>query len=975
MLFRSPGATTRHDYGFNVIRRLEEDKRFDYDFYIFPAERTIYTLTHEYVGTSVTVRLVARAIRIQVPQFPSAMQGKMSYTLQGSGAAYTVGLETGASITLASTDASTSWILDCTHLSSGSVSVDGSGVTVGGVRVAVADHNFASMAIATASNEVLKVDFTHLHTSVISEDASQFSGTAALQAQLDQLNDNQLLDSAFVVVRNYTTPSGTTVGEAYYEVPRKRFLYSTGLGQDLQHGNDLVVTADDDEVYFYNLAAQAIWRVNPADGSCIAKYRAYYPSNMRTLVQVWQEGERVLFLYQEGYSSLIPLWTDNNVFATYRHQLGMTGSYHGDLTYILEKDSMTLVSIIGDSSLLRRLSSLDHIGSPLDQFIASYAMQETKADESAPTPGPTGGSDTRASIDAKLTAVLGKDDGGTARCFWIRTGDGAVITPNFSPTPDIVYAGSTPSTSAGPEEFYFYSIQQQTITFQAGTGTKAGQPQTVNFPADFAKLANVLSSDGRMFAISDSGFVLRITQGGIFFLEAVNQTWITNQKNSTDHLPWWTKLQTLADGHNATTVAVLGLTATGSTSTSDTPSPAIPVWYVDGKFVIVVSPSLDNKQLDVLGLSKGPVGDVAWVAYKDVDGSGHLYAQPLATGEVTSLFSPTDATVNLATVSPAQLLASMQSMPFKDATMTEDGLQYTSMDGRIFIIADMQTVTLLGVDKTWQATNAGNLEAALATLVTQSGWNHGEVLALQGDPSAPPAWYHIALGKVIRPTNVPVTWADQPVWIGVYADATIAWFFVPGKSTAGVGVAYITVLDSSSGQSMPVDGLLFAKRVDDILILAPTAGAGYDYLPPFWGVRTAMILQYVGGLMGYSIPQASWDYYESIVVQDNNTSIMPQPDVVYLEATNPDVLLAKKIGEDLVVVDTSNGHSLTIRKAFGTNSAYAKVAISTSLATDVTVYSMTHAQQWLQQLTGSSTLSDVTLQTITYADFATRSPA
>ncbi|KIP08609.1 hypothetical protein PHLGIDRAFT_373427 [Phlebiopsis gigantea 11061_1 CR5-6] len=944
-----PGATTRGDYGFDVIRRLEEDKRFDYDFYIFPAERTINTLSHEYVGTSVTIQLSRNAIRVQVPEFPSVMQGKMNYTLQGAGAAYTVGLETGASITLGSTNASTSWILDCTHLSFTTASVDSNGVTVGGVRVNIADHNFASMIIATPTNDMLKVNFTNPHTSIVSEDASNFSGSAALQAQLDKLNDSQLLDSAFVLLKKYTTPSGEAVGDAYYEASRRRFLYSTGLPQTLQQGNGIVVATDDDEVYFYNLGAQAIWRVNPIDGSCTAKYRAYYPSAMRTLVQVWLE--------------------DDNVFATYRHVLGFTGLYHSDLTYILGKDSMILVSIIGDPPLLRQLSFLDHVDYPLDQMIADYALQETSADVSAPTSGPTGGSDVQASIDAKLTAVLGKEDDGTARCFWIRTGDGTVITPNFTPTPDIAYAGSTPPTSSGPEEFYFYSIKHQTITFQAGSGTKAGPPQTVNFPSDFGNLANLLSLEGRMFAISDSGVVLRLTQGGVFFLEAVNQTWIANLKNSADHLPWWTKLQALADSHSATIVAVLGLTATSSTSApADSASaPAVPVWYIDGKFVIVVSPSLDNKRLDVLGLSKGPVGDVAWIAYKDGDGSGHLYAQPLATGAVTDLFSPTDPTVNLATISPAQILTSMQSVPFKDVKMTEDGLQYTALDGRIFIITDTQTVTLLGVDKTWQAANAANLEATLVTLATQTEWNHGEVFILQGDPSDPPAWYHIVLGKAVRPTNIPVTWADQPVWLGVSIEAIMGWFFVPVKNTASVGVTYTVRVDVPGGSSAPVDGLSFTKRLDDILILVPSPGNSFSYLPGIWGVRTAVILQCAGALMGYRVPEASWDYYESIVVQDHNASVRTQPDSVYLDVTNPGVLLAKKIGEDLVVADTTNGHSLTLRKAFGADPAYANVAVNTRLGVDVTVQTMMHAQQWLQKVTGSSTPADVTLQTIAYA--------
>ncbi len=52
-----PGATTRHDAGFDVIRRLEEDKRFDYNFYIFPGEVTIRRIHQEYMATPIEVVL------------------------------------------------------------------------------------------------------------------------------------------------------------------------------------------------------------------------------------------------------------------------------------------------------------------------------------------------------------------------------------------------------------------------------------------------------------------------------------------------------------------------------------------------------------------------------------------------------------------------------------------------------------------------------------------------------------------------------------------------------------------------------------------------------------------------------------------------------------------------------------------------------------------------------------------------------
>ena len=55
-----PFPTFRHDKGFDVIRRLEEDERFDYDFYIFPSEYIIRKILFEYVETKIVVVLDSR---------------------------------------------------------------------------------------------------------------------------------------------------------------------------------------------------------------------------------------------------------------------------------------------------------------------------------------------------------------------------------------------------------------------------------------------------------------------------------------------------------------------------------------------------------------------------------------------------------------------------------------------------------------------------------------------------------------------------------------------------------------------------------------------------------------------------------------------------------------------------------------------------------------------------------------------------
>lgn len=77
-----PGATTRHDNGFDIIRRLENTDKFDYDFYIFPSENTITQIFHEYVDTPIEVNLDDNYRYVVVPKIPNEWYGKLNYSIK-----------------------------------------------------------------------------------------------------------------------------------------------------------------------------------------------------------------------------------------------------------------------------------------------------------------------------------------------------------------------------------------------------------------------------------------------------------------------------------------------------------------------------------------------------------------------------------------------------------------------------------------------------------------------------------------------------------------------------------------------------------------------------------------------------------------------------------------------------------------------------------------------------------------------------
>jgi len=111
-----PFCTGRHDRGFDVLRRLEQDGRFDYDFYVFPSERIIHKITHEFVSTPVEVILDTQDRDIIIPRLPDAINGKLSYHLIGDGGQYGIILQYGCALSLQSGNSATHWRLDAREL-------------------------------------------------------------------------------------------------------------------------------------------------------------------------------------------------------------------------------------------------------------------------------------------------------------------------------------------------------------------------------------------------------------------------------------------------------------------------------------------------------------------------------------------------------------------------------------------------------------------------------------------------------------------------------------------------------------------------------------------------------------------------------------------------------------------------------------------------------------------------------------------
>lgn len=300
------GATTRHDQGFDIIRRLEQDERFDYDFYVFPSEKIIRNIQQEYVGTPVTVVLDERPMRLEVPQLPNELKNLLSYTLLGDGGAYTIGLNTGVEFTLSVVEGgrrTIQWILDIKRLGGASVTVLDDRLTVAGITINIPNHTSFRVLILGANNEISEVDFTSHDVFVVAEDTIDLTvyDTETLTRHLSELARQHRLHVEFVVINNYVIGyvdedaeedfiRPRRVGRAYYEVGRDRMLYTDDDNLTVTGDAELIAVIDND-AYFYNTACGSLWRVDAGTHECLSNYCALYQTAGTSIIRVWKEGK------------------------------------------------------------------------------------------------------------------------------------------------------------------------------------------------------------------------------------------------------------------------------------------------------------------------------------------------------------------------------------------------------------------------------------------------------------------------------------------------------------------------------------------------------------------------------------------------------------------------------------------------------------------------------------------------------------
>lgn len=597
-----PGCTSRHDNGFDVIRRLEQGDNFDYDFYIFPSVNTITQIFHEYVDTSIDVVLDENNRELVIPQLAKEWHGKIEYKIKGYGGTYKLNLNNGIRISLTDdvqNNQNSKWVIDASQLEDCTVKILNNQLMVGNIKINVDIDSVQGQIIVVDKNkEMREVDFSAAQVAILSEDEKLWQGTPkSLDQHLQHYAKKHKAHGQYITIDNHQH-NGKDVGRAFYDVSKQRYIFIDTLDANKQHA--ILSTVVDDTAYFYLPVQKQIWEVDIATGVVSAEYQLENQNNRPfEILQLWKGDGHIYFSCK---------YTDSNEVVNFQ----------------LEQNIIKLIGLNANPALLEQLAQTPTQFSTItpQRLLQNYMLKGTHKPDAKQS----------VQIEADLgqsVTISGIDSNQALHRYWLRVADRLLIKPNLSPSlgygeeptnirlhqshwaipPDLALMGSL-FDDKGTEIFYFYSHKNKELYRQEGAGQNIlnvikPTAQFLNTPHN---LQNVVFWQGSLFMSDSDGVVCQIDASGKYHPVALNEIWLKGRVN------WWEKL---GDYYCCKPITLIGLNKENSQR-------AIPAWYLNRKVIIAHELSLENN-IQLLGLS---TDNSAGLIFDPI--AKKLYSQPFA---------------------------------------------------------------------------------------------------------------------------------------------------------------------------------------------------------------------------------------------------------------------------------------------------------------------------------------------------------
>ena len=318
-----PGSTTKSDTGFDVLRRLENNYRFDFDFYIFPSEYIMYKIDHfNYQHTTVSVDLDASSRSLIVPQIPEIYRSYINYSLNGKGGVYSVVLNDHAEVTTwNSGDIPSTWVFDLSNMSDtqrNSATFSGNEYRVGNTVVRFGDMTTGSRYLVSKDHSIYELDVkTHqyLLLEIDAFDQAKKSSTGdhnTFVAELAKKIKNHPAKSRFVKLTHYHPafenlegPDGKNsytredTGTAWFDTRENRVIYAD-VGNVVLTRDLSLLYLDANGVAYMEITkngATELWAVNTKTRAVENRFALYQygESGATTRISgIWHDGHQLM---------------------------------------------------------------------------------------------------------------------------------------------------------------------------------------------------------------------------------------------------------------------------------------------------------------------------------------------------------------------------------------------------------------------------------------------------------------------------------------------------------------------------------------------------------------------------------------------------------------------------------------------------------------------------------------------------------
>lgn len=353
-------------------------------------------------------------------------------------------------------------------------------------------------------------------------------------------------------------------------------------------------------------------------------------------------------------------------------------------------------------------------------------------------------------------------------------------------------------------------------------------------------------------------------------------------------------------------------------------------WYYQEK--LIVAPSLAGQNLELLGLNHEST-----YAYLFDSSKGILYLQAIPSAEETSHIFQDKTKFDTDHIEPA--VAILSSYKLKSAENIEGMLRLVTDEGLILTLEDEnKPLMLIGVNQQWQSTHKDSLGKQLDQLTQSQHWTCGDALALQGDATSIPTWYHFGLQMKLETAGL--TPADYPQYIGIkQTGENLAAYFETGKGL----YCYNYKKDQKINQETLEQTVV---RLDTALWQNGTEKADTLNALTLEGIK--FILMSAGE--GKDTYQISLDKKaEAKDFSINNFSEDKLEDILKLQVDKTDGVLIKRQQNNLILSNTEG--SIQFENAFADNQAnYNHLLIQMADATHEANYTLDRITQKLNEL-------------------------